>query len=92
MSGIWTFGNLLAEGVLATPLTAKAPWVRFWDEGSETPWLFNPKTKVFISYDDPKSIGLKVAEAKAMGLAGVMIWSVEKDSNKNDLLNAVVKA
>ncbi|GAA5795157.1 hypothetical protein HPULCUR_000511 [Helicostylum pulchrum] len=88
LSGIWRFGNMLSEGLLDTPLTAKVPWVRYWDDESSTPWLFNAKTKVFISYDDPKSIAAKVSEAKSSGLAGVMIWSVDEDSSNNDLLNA----
>lgn len=89
LSGIWRFGNLLSQGVLASPLTAKAPWVRNWDDASSTPWLFNPKTKVFISYDDPKSIAAKVASAKSKGLAGVMVWSVDQDSKSGDLLKAI---
>ncbi|GAA5811546.1 hypothetical protein MFLAVUS_004984 [Mucor flavus] len=87
-SGIWRFGNMLSQGLLDTPLTAKEPWVRYWDEESSTPWLFNSKTMVFISYDDPKSIATKVSKAKSSGLAGVMIWSVDGDSSNNDLLNA----
>ncbi|KAG2233591.1 hypothetical protein INT48_009378 [Thamnidium elegans] len=88
LSGIWRFGNMLSQGLLDTPLTAKKPWVRYWDKESSTPWLFNAKTMVFISYDDPKSITAKVNEAKSSGLAGVMIWSVDEDSSNNDLLNA----
>lgn len=90
LSGIWRFGSLLSEGVLDSPLTAKAPWVRNWDDASSTPWLFNPDTKVFISYDDPKSIAAKVASAKSKGLAGVMVWSVDQDSESGDLLKAIV--
>jgi chitinase len=88
LSGIWRFGNLLSQGVLSSPLTAKHPWVRTWDNVTSTPWLFNPSTKVFISYDDPKSVAAKVAQAKSSGLAGVMIWSVDEDSSNGDLLNA----
>ncbi|KAG2206558.1 glycoside hydrolase superfamily [Mucor mucedo] len=88
LTGIWRFGNLISEGVLSTPTTAKAPWIRNWDNDSSTPWLFNPTTKVFISYDDPLSIAAKVKQAKTSGLAGVMVWSVDEDSSDGDLLNA----
>ncbi|KAI9346359.1 glycoside hydrolase superfamily [Pilaira anomala] len=88
LSGIWSFNNMMSEGLLDTPLTAKEPWVRYWDEASSTPWLFNPQTKVFISYDDPKSIGIKANEAKSRGLDGIMIWSVNQDTSNNDLLSA----
>lgn len=44
LTGIWRYSNLISQGVLSTPLTAKAPWVRNWDSVSSTPWLFNPST------------------------------------------------
>jgi chitinase len=89
LSGIWKFGNLISQGVLDTPTTTKAPWVRTWDDESSTPWLFNPSTKVFISYDDPLSIAAKVKSAQSKGLAGVMVWSVDQDSEAGDLLKAI---
>ncbi|KAF1800802.1 glycoside hydrolase family 18 protein [Mucor lusitanicus] len=91
LSGIWKFGNLMSQGVLDTPTTAKSPWVRTWDKGSSTPWLFNPSTKVFISYDDPLSIAAKVKSASSKGLAGVMVWSVDEDSEGGDLLKAITQ-
>ncbi|KAK4512505.1 uncharacterized protein ATC70_003206 [Mucor velutinosus] len=91
LSGIWKFGNLMSQGVLDTPTTAKAPWVRTWDKGSSTPWLFNPSTKIFISYDDPLSIAAKVKSASSKGLAGVMVWSVDQDSKGGDLLKAITQ-
>ncbi|KAI9486143.1 MAG: glycoside hydrolase superfamily [Benjaminiella poitrasii] len=90
-SGIWRFGSLLSQGVLETPTKAKAPWVRTYDNNSGTPWLFNPTSKIFISYDDPVSIEAKVNIAKKKKVAGVMVWSVDQDSDQNDLLNALAK-
>lgn len=92
LSGIWRFGNLLSEGVLDSPLEAKAPWVRTWDNATSTPWVFNPDTKVFISYDDPESIAAKMDAVNSKGLAGAMIWSIDQDSEENDLLHAVIKS
>ncbi|KAI8987339.1 glycoside hydrolase superfamily [Mycotypha africana] len=88
-SGIWRFGSLISQGVLSTPMKAKAPWIRTWDNATMTPWVFNPQTKAFISYDDPQSIKAKVDYAKKKGIAGVMIWSIDQDSDKGDLLKAV---
>lgn len=87
-SGMWQWKNLRLQGVLSTPATAAAPWVRQWDPVSQTPWLFNPATKVFISYDDPESLRVKVEYAKAKGLAGMMVWPINSDSN-GELLGVV---
>ncbi|KAI9495406.1 glycoside hydrolase superfamily [Zychaea mexicana] len=91
MSGIWRYGNLRSEGVLTTPTTAASPWIRKWDKVTQTPWLFNPTNKTFVSYDDPQSIAVKVKYAKSKKLGGVMVWSVDEDSSNGELLNEVAK-
>ncbi|KAJ2766886.1 hypothetical protein IWQ56_003541 [Coemansia nantahalensis] len=80
-SGTWQWKNLRSQGVLTDPHTAAAPWIRNWDKVSQTPWLFNPDTKMFISYDDPDSIRIKSNYAASRGLAGLMIWSANMDHN-----------
>ncbi|KAJ2716641.1 hypothetical protein H4R19_000532 [Coemansia spiralis] len=85
-SGTWQWKNLRSQGVLTSPTKAAAPWVRQWDSVSQTPWLFNPQTKMFISYDDPDSLKIKVDYAASKGLAGTMIWSVNMDLN-NELVS-----
>ncbi|KAJ2583511.1 hypothetical protein GGH95_000959, partial [Coemansia sp. RSA 1836] len=87
-SGVWQWKHLRDQGVLTSPATAAAPWVRQWDSVSQTPWLFNPSTKQFISYDDPQSLQIKIDYASSKGLAGAMIWSVNMDYN-NELLDVV---
>ncbi|KAJ2716642.1 hypothetical protein H4R19_000533 [Coemansia spiralis] len=86
-SGMWQWKNLRLQGVLADPHTAAAPWVRQWDSVSQTPWLFNPTTQMFLSYDDPDSIKIKAGYAASRGLAGVMVWSANMDYN-GELLDA----
>ncbi|KAJ1961839.1 hypothetical protein IWQ62_003729 [Dispira parvispora] len=63
-------------------------WIRNWDELSQTPWLYQPSTKRFISYDDPLSISIKVNEVTRRNLAGVMIWDIGKDYN-GELMSAI---
>ncbi|KAJ1939198.1 hypothetical protein EC988_007380, partial [Linderina pennispora] len=80
--------HLRDQGILTSPTTAAAPWVRKFDPISQTPWLFNPNTKIFISYDDPQSLKVKVDYAAAKGLGGAMVWSVNMDYN-NELMNVI---
>ncbi|CAO3664256.1 unnamed protein product [Rhizopus stolonifer] len=87
-SGTWRFNRLISQGILSTPLKAKKPWVRTWDNSTATPWLFNPKTDIFISYDDPQSIQKKACYAFDKGLAGLMVWAIDQDTSNNDLVNA----
>ncbi|KAI9311123.1 glycoside hydrolase superfamily [Dichotomocladium elegans] len=90
LSGIWRYGNLRSQGVLTTPTEAAAPWVRFWDNVTQTPWLFRTTDRTFISYDDPTSVEIKINYAICKGLGGAMVWSIDQDSTNNELLNKVV--
>lgn len=87
MSGLWQWKYLRSQGVLTAPTTAASPWVRYFDNTTVTPWLFNPTTKMYISYDDTVSLAAKVNLALCKGLAGAMVWDV---SNDNGELLAVV--
>ncbi|KAI8645646.1 glycoside hydrolase superfamily, partial [Parasitella parasitica] len=86
-SGTWKYKNLRSQGVLSTPTTAAEPWIRHFDNVTQTPWLYNPRDKVYISYDDPVSIGVKTQWAIDKGLAGMFCWSVEEDNG--ELLDAM---
>ncbi|ORX56719.1 glycoside hydrolase [Hesseltinella vesiculosa] len=91
VSGVWKYRNLRSQGVLTSPTTAAAPWIRKFDNVTQTPWLFNPTTKAFISYDDPVSIGVKTDYAISKNLGGLMVWSVDEDSSNGELLAVAAK-
>nr|WP_249316709.1 glycosyl hydrolase family 18 protein [Bacillus sp. FJAT-50079] len=63
-------------------------YVRYWDEGTKTPYLFNPDISKFISYDDEKSIAIKAQYIREKGLGGAMIWEISQDHG-NDLLDSL---
>ncbi|CEP15061.1 hypothetical protein [Parasitella parasitica] len=90
LSGVWKWTNLRKEGLLQDDMiTPGKGWERNWDSVSQTPWLFNPETKHFISYDDPQSLSIKVQHAVCEDLAGVMVWDIHQDNG--ELLDAVNK-
>ncbi|KAJ2232187.1 hypothetical protein H4R99_003147 [Coemansia sp. RSA 1722] len=88
LSGTWRWVHLRDQGILTKPNTAASPWIRKVDPISQTPWLYNPDTKRFISYDDVDSIKAKVDYAASKGLAGTMVWSMDMDYN-DELLDVL---
>ncbi|MGB7159956.1 MAG: glycoside hydrolase family 18 protein [Tepidisphaeraceae bacterium] len=62
---------------------------RFWHEQAKVPWMWNPQTRVFISYDDPESLRLKARYARDNKLGGVMFWELSHDDEESSLLNAL---
>ncbi len=65
-------------------------WERQWHPVAQTPWLYNATEKVFVSYEDPTSIGLRANFAKDSGLRGVFMWELTGDDAQGSLLKAMV--
>ncbi|KAJ3007320.1 UNVERIFIED_CONTAM: hypothetical protein HDU68_003578 [Siphonaria sp. JEL0065] len=54
-------------------------WIKHFDTWTQTPWIYNTKTNLFVSYDDARSITIKAAYAACRGLKGVMTWEATLD-------------
>jgi chitinase len=65
-------------------------WVRHWSATAEAPWLYNGSQHIFLTYDDPISLGVKAEFARRARLRGVMIWVLGEDDPANCLLSALV--
>ncbi|RUP41397.1 glycosyl hydrolases family 18-domain-containing protein [Jimgerdemannia flammicorona] len=89
-SGIWKWINLRSQGLLTSSTTGGEGWTRYWDNITQTPFLFNNATKVYISYDDPISLQVKVSYACDQNLAGVMVWDISYDNG--ELMAATAQA
>lgn len=78
--------------MLVTPTAAAAGWVRYFDNTTKVPYLYNASLKQFISYEDKQSMDLKVQYIKSKNLAGGMVWELSQDTRgslPNALLNQV---
>lgn len=50
-----------------------------YDEQAQAPYLWNPEKKVFISFEDQRSIKAKAQWAKQANLAGIFTWELSGD-------------
>jgi hexosaminidase len=62
-------------------------FTRYWHPQAQVPWLYNPDTRVWISYDDPQSIAAKAAYVRQERFGGIMFW--ELGSDDGSLLRAI---
>ena len=60
----------------------------YWDRKAKAPYLFQPRDKIFISYDDERSVKGKCKYTKKNHLAGVMFWEYFGD-RKGYLLDVI---
>lgn len=72
---------------LAKNYIGKLP--RHWHEEAKVPWLYDPKSGLMISYDDPESLKFKAQYARDKKLGGLMFWELSADDAKSSLLNAL---
>ena len=63
---------------------------RYFDSTAKAPFIYNPDSLIFITYEDPESIGYKCEYLKKADLAGAMFWEL-MDDYKGQLLDAVYK-
>lgn len=63
-------------------------YTRYWDSVAQVPYLYNPATRMFVSYEDAQSVAGKCKYVLSHRLGGVMFWTYESDTT-GALLNAV---
>jgi len=58
---------------------ADPAFTRYYDSSAASPFLWNERDSVFISYEDEVSIAERMQYLKEKGLAGVMFWEYTED-------------
>jgi GH18 family chitinase len=76
--------------MLVTPTATATGWVRYFDNTTKVPYLYNATLKQFISYEDKQSMDLKVQYIKSKNLAGGMVWELSQDT-RGGVPNALLK-
>ncbi|WP_082926972.1 glycosyl hydrolase family 18 protein [Paenibacillus tuaregi] len=72
-SGMFDYGDLAANYV------GKNGFVRYWNAAAKVPYLYNPASKIFISYEDSQSLTAKTSYIKTRALGGAMVWELSED-------------
>lgn len=60
-----------------------------WDETVMAPYLYNSEKLLFVTYDDRRSIELKVKYAIDHQLGGIMFWELSNDLYEKGLLDVI---
>jgi chitinase len=63
--------------------------VKYRHPEAQVPYLYNPSTGLWVSYDDPTSLGAKGAYINSNNLGGAMIWEMSGDDAQGSLVTAL---
>lgn len=55
-------------------------YTRYWDQQAKVPYLYNPSTEDFVSFDDEESLKLKAQLVNQYRLGGAMVWELGQDT------------
>ena len=80
--------DVLYTEIAKKDLAPGSGFTRYWDEASAVPWIYNPATQTFVTYDDPESMKRKCEYVKQRHLGGIMFWAYNGDPD-NVLLDAI---
>ena len=60
----------------------------YFDDVAKAPYIFDSKNNIFITYEDPTSIGYKCDYVISKGVAGIMYWDNGSDDT-GELIGAI---
>jgi chitinase len=61
----------------------------YWDDVAKAPYLYNRSQKLFVTYDDKRSVQTKTQYVIDKKLSGIMFWQLMGDTFKDGLLDAI---
>jgi chitinase len=62
-----------------------------WDDIAKAPYIYHPSRKIFITYDDKRSVELKTKYVIDNKLGGIMFWQLRNDMYADGLLDTIDK-
>jgi len=70
-----------------------SPWLQqYWDSTALAAYSYNPAKKVFLSYDDERSLRAKARYVRQHRLDGILFWDLNLDTPGYRLLNLLYRA
>jgi chitinase len=73
------------------PLLTDPAWQQRWHPVAQSPWLYNQAERKFLSFENPRSIGIRAQFAKNSGLLGSFMWELSDDDTDHSMLNAMAR-
>jgi chitinase len=70
-------------------LSPSTGFTLYWDDVAKAPYGYNAERKLFVTYDDKRSMALKTTYALDQGLNGIMFWEITNDTYKDGLLHTI---
>jgi chitinase len=74
-----TFKRFLPFRELRKNYTDVSGYKIYWDEEAQAPYSYNPKNKIYLTYDNERSVAAKARYVLQKKLNGIMFWELRLD-------------
>ncbi|WP_207426205.1 glycoside hydrolase family 18 protein [Pedobacter sp. SYSU D00535] len=85
-----TFRNTVAIKNFISVYTPANGFRALWDDTAQAPFLYSPSRKLFVTFDDNRSVKLKTEYMMERKLNGIMFWQILHDKSSGSLLGTIV--
>lgn len=75
-------GGSINYAVIADSLIEDSSFILQWDSIAQVPFLWRGQDSLFVSFDDPRSIKIKVDYVKEHQMGGLMFWQFNGDNGE----------
>lgn len=83
------FKRMVNYNTFKTVLSAERGFKPFWDDTAKAPYSYNASEKLFVTYDDKRSMDLKTKYVVDHHLNGIMFWELTNDTYSGGLLDTI---
>ena len=83
------FEKFVTMKELREKYTDEEGYITYWDAEAQAPYKYNERNKIFLTYDDERSVTAKVKYVKDKGLNGIFFWELRLDRPKNGLADII---
>jgi chitinase len=84
----WSTGNTGIFDYHYIKSTLEPSGMKYRHPEARVPYLYNPSTGIWVSYDDPLSAGAKADYIHENNLGGAMFWELSGDDAQGSLVTA----
>ena len=85
------FERFVTDKDIRLHYTALEGYKTYWDSEAQAAYKYNKREKIFISYDDDRSVAAKVKYVKDNGLDGIFFWELRLDKPTGGLVDEMTR-
>ena len=83
------FKKFVTDKAIRKYYTAATGYITYWDDDAKAAYKYSDRKKLFLTYDDEKSVRAKVSYVKEKGLNGIFFWELRLDKAQGGLTDVM---